>query len=368
MKCSHATVMVAQSFGAPLVPQRVPLPAPERGAALVRIAAAGVCGSDLDILDGRDPRISLPLVPGHEGVGWIVETGGPCRDIFGESLTPGDLIVWNRGISCGRCYECAVMRQPALCPNRRVYGINIPASEPPGLNGCYGSHIYLRPGTHLIKLPGDADAASVAPATCSGATAAHAVEQAEMSAGDVVVVIGPGPLGLFAAALAWEHGAGQVIVEGTRRSAARLALAEAFGCTTINVNETAPEQRVELVRELSHGRGANVVIDAAGTPDSIREAMMLVARGGTIVLPGVATPIGEVGIRFYEDVAAKNVTLRGTWVSDTGHLWKAVQVALSRRYGLERMVTRFPLAEANAALEALRRREVVKAVLIQERE
>ena len=367
MSDGTATVMVADAFGEPLTARRVPLPRLEPGGVLVKIAAAGVCGSDLDILGGEDPRIGLPLVPGHEGVGWVVETGGERADVFGRPLRPGDLATWNRGISCGRCYECAVMRQPALCPNRRVYGINIPASEPPGLNGCYATHIYLRPATQIVKLAEDVEPAAVVAATCSGATAAHAIEQADVQPGEVVVVIGPGPLGLFAAALAFEKGAREVVILGTRRGAARLAMAERFGCRPVNIHETTPQQRAAMVRELSWGRGADVVVDAAGRPESIREALGLVARGGRVVLPGVATPVGQVPVAVYEELAVKNVSLHGTWVSDTRHLCQALQVATSPRYRLAEMVTAFALMQANEALQALRERKVIKAVLVQEK-
>ncbi len=326
----HATVLVLEEFGAPLRPHDVPLPDPADGAVLVKTAAAGVCGSDLDIAAGEDPRIRLPLVLGHEGVGWVAATGGSRADVFGRPLAPGDLVTWNRGLSCLRCSLCVLKRRPALCPHRRVYGISIPADEPPGLNGCYATHLSLRPETDVIKLPRDADPAAVVPATCSGATAAHAIEQAEIQIGDVVLVIGPGPLGLFAAALAWERGARAVLIEGTRRGARRLALAESFGCLPINVHETPPDDRRALVLDVTHGHGADVVLDAAGTADSFAEALSLVARGGRILLPGVATPLGRVPLRLYEDVSVRNVTIQGTWVSDTAHLWHAVSTVLSR--------------------------------------
>lgn len=362
----HATVMVLEEFGAPLRAREVPVPEVGEGAVLVKMAAAGVCGSDLDMAAGDDPRIRLPLVLGHEGVGWVAGTGGARADVFGRALAPGDLVTWNRGLSCLRCSLCVVKRRPALCPHRRVYGISIRANEPPGLNGCYGSHLYLRPETHVIKLPADAEPAAVVAATCSGATAAHAVEQAEVEIGDVVLVIGPGPLGLFAAALAWERGARAVLIEGTRRGARRLALAESFGCLPINIHETTADERRALVHDVTYGHGADAVIDAAGTVESFAEALSLVARGGRIVLPGVATPLGQVPLRLYEDVSVRNLTIQGTWVSDTAHLWHAVSTVLSGRYPLGEMVThRFAVEQANEALATLASREATKAVLVQ---
>ncbi|MGD9519690.1 MAG: zinc-binding dehydrogenase [Armatimonadota bacterium] len=366
MASNQALSMVLEEFGKALQPRHVSLPEPEPGAVLVRMAAAGVCGSDLDIAGGKDPRIRLPLVLGHEGVGRVEAIGGPRADIFGRPLAMGDLVIWNRGLSCMHCHVCLVRRQPALCSNRRVYGITIGADEPPRLNGCYGTHLYLRPETDIIKLPPDVDPAVVVPATCSGATAAHAVEQADIQIGQVVLILGPGPLGLFAAALAWERGARAVLIEGTRRGARRLALAESFGCRAINIHETSAEERAALVAEETFGHGADVVIDAAGTVESFAEAMALVTRGGRIVLPGVATPLGTVPVKLYEDLSSRNISLNGTWVSDTAHLWHAVCTVLSGRYPLAEMIThRFPVEQANEALAALAGRQATKAVLVE---
>lgn len=360
-----ATVLVLESFGEPLRPREVGIPEVGPGAVLVEIVAAGICGSDLDIAGGKDPRIRLPVVLGHEGVGRVVSVGGERADVFGRPLREGDLVTWNRGLSCGHCRMCAVKKQPALCPNRRVYGITIAADEAPGLNGCYASHIYLRPATDIIKLPEGVDAAAVVAATCSGATAAHAIEQAGVEIGDVVVILGPGPLGLFAAALAMERGARAVVVEGTSRSPERLALAEEMGCLPLNIHETTREERRAVIDEVADGHGADVVVDAAGTRESFAEAMAIVGRGGRVVVPGVATPIGGVELRLYEDLVLRNICVTGTWVSDTRHLWQAVSVVLSGRYPLGDMVTyTAAVTRANEAMEAVARREAIKAVLV----
>lgn len=351
-----AKAMVLEHFSQPLRLVELPVPAPEPGGLLVRIAAAGICGSDLEIADSNDPRVAeslLPLVPGHEGVGWVDGLGGDRIDLLGDPVLPGDLIVWNRGLTCGVCNQCAVRRQPSLCPHREVYGISLPAREPYWLNGCYAEMIYLRPGTELLRLPAGTDPAVVVSATCSGATAAHAIELCDIAVGDSVLIIGPGPLGLYCAALALARGAGEVTVAGTPRSRPRLEMAAAMGCRTALADDLA-------------GMGPfRVVLDAAGTHDSVARAVALADTGGVVALPGVASPIGGVCIDVYETIARRNLRLQGVWVSDARHLFEAVSLVQSGRYALDQMVShRFSLSQANEALAAVRSREAVKAVLI----
>lgn len=363
MNKQTAMAMVCEEFGEPLVPKEFPVPDPEPGAMVVEITTAGICGSDLDILAGDDPRIPLPLIPGHEGLGRVLKAGGDKTDMFGEPIREGDKVVWHRGITCGRCYYCAVKRNPSLCPNRQVYGISLSCDEPPYLNGCYSEILYVRPESEVMRLP-DVNNGVVVSATCSGATAAHAIELADIQIGDKVLVIGPGPLGIYSAAFAMERGASQVTVFGTRRGIDRMKICESFGCTTINIHEVDQEDRKRMILDMTHGLGADVVIDAAGTPQSVPEAIDLTARGGTCAIPGVAIPQGKTPVKMYEQVALKNLRLQGVWVSDARHMYEAVQLSLSGKYPFHEMIThRFPLQDANEALKALEDREGIKIIL-----
>lgn len=355
--------MVLRAFGAPLEQTEFPRPELAPGAVLLRVTAAGVCGSDLDIVDGHDPRVPLPLVPGHEALGEVVAVGGERRDAWGTELAPGMPVAFNRGVSCGRCVYCAVKQQPALCPHRQTYGISVSCAAPPHFTGCYAEYLYVRPESEIFVLPPDADPIGLVAATCSGATAAHAVELAGVRTGDLVVVIGPGPLGLYAAALSREAGARAVVMVGTGRHPQALRLAEAGGCVPLSMAETTDGDRQEFVRELGRGWGAEVVIDCAGTPDSLQEALRLVARGGTIAFPGVATPMAGMAVDPYF-LAREQIRLQGVWVSEPRHLWQALLVGASGRYPLDAVVSQvYPLREANEALELLRARKAVKVVL-----
>jgi hypothetical protein len=226
----------------------------------------------------------------------------------------------------------------------------------------------LFPVTNLLKIGADVDPRVLVAASCSGATAANAVEQCGVQSGDTVVVQGPGPLGLFVAAFALDAGALKVVVTGTERGRERLKLAEVFGVTeTLCTSDMSGEEMIEHIRDITDDRGADVVIDCAGSPRAMRDGIGMVARGGTYALPGVATPIGEVPVRLFEDVSVKNVRVQGIWVSDTSHLYRAVRLVESGKFPFERLVTHvFSLEEATGALEVTENRQAIKAVIVPE--
>lgn len=364
------TIAVLTEFNAPLELREKEIESLKEGEVLVELAASGVCGSDVHMWKGKDPRTPLPLILGHEGVGRISDLRGPKTDVFGRQLKEGDLIIWDRGVTCNRCYFCAVRKEPSLCPKRQVYGIV--------RDGCYTTHLTLLARTKMISLETEIqerkdtkdedaiDPATLVAASCSGATAAHTVELLPIQPGDVVVLQGPGPLGLFCLAFAFAKGASEAVVIGTGADAARLELAREFGSVRTSVIEdSSAEARREEVMALTNGIGASAVIDCTGTPASFREGLGLTAPGGTYSLPGIATPVGETPVRLYEEVSRKNVRIQGVWVSDTSHLYQAERLVLSGRFPLRKLVThRFPLEEVMDALKVVDNKEAIKAVLV----
>lgn len=355
--------MVLEQFNAPLLEREYPLPEPASGEVLVRLVVAGVCGSDVHIQQGEDPRVPLPLIPGHEGVGHIAETGGAVFTVQGELLRPGDLIFWDRGLSCGACYQCLVLKNPSLCAKRRVKGINVPASEPPHLNGCYSRYIMLEARTAIFKLDHSVEPAALVSAGCSGATIAHAFDLVPPRPGEVVVVQGPGPLGIWAVALARACGAGKVAVIGG--STGRLELCRRFGADLLlNRTKTTDEERRRAVLDLSGGRGADLVVEATGHISALLEGLELIRPGGAWLSVGYAQPAGTAPVDPYRHIVKKNIRLQGVWVSDSTHTWQALQLALADPDLFGAMVThRFSLDQANEALAAVANRSALKAVL-----
>lgn len=356
--------MVLESFNAPLRMREIEVPSLRESEVLVRIDAAGVCGSDVHMWKGEDERTPLPIVLGHEGVGTIIEVNGKKKYVTGEALAAGDRILWSRGVSCGGCYYCAVLNQPWLCPERKVYGINRPLYDAPGINGCYAEHLVLTASTDIFKIDRQADPAIFVSASCSGATVAHAFDEHHFPLRSTVVIQGPGPLGVYAAAFARRLGAGRVVVIGGSEN--RLRLCEDFGATDVlDRRATSVEERKEFILSLTEGRGADVVVEAAGDPSAVPEGLRLLRTGATYLSIGFSQPPGKCEVDFFREIVRKNVKIQGVWVSGTRHTQLALALIEADRELFAKMIThRFRLDEANEALAAMAGKEALKAVLL----
>jgi len=304
------------------------------------------------------------MILGHEGVGEIVEIEGKKCDVYGALLKVGDKVLCNRGVTCGHCYFCKVKMEPSLCPNRWVYGIHTSSAQPPHLTGNYAEYIPLVRKVDFFKIDPKVDLKILAPASCSGATSAHAFDLSRMEPGDSVLVQGVGPLGIFAVAFAKSFGASQIITIGGTEE--RLNMCKAFGATLLlNRNRLSKEERKEAVMEVTYGRGVDVAFEMAGEPDAMRECISLVRTGGTCVSAGFGEPHGTIELDCFHDIGRKNIRLQGVWVSEVRHTHMALQLMLSRLQDFSKLIThRFPLDRANDAILAMKRKEAVKAVLI----
>jgi threonine dehydrogenase-like Zn-dependent dehydrogenase len=360
----ESRAMVLEKFNEPLVVRTFPVANLQEGETLVKIEAAGVCGSDVHMWEGRDPRIRLPMILGHEGVGEIVEINGEKRDVHGRPLKRGDEVLWNRGVTCGHCYFCKVKMEPSLCPHRWVYGIHTSCAEPPYLTGNYSEYLLLDRNVDIFKIEPHVDLPILVSASCSGATAAHAFDLSRMESGDSVLVQGVGPLGIFAIAFAKSFGASQIIAIGGTEE--RLRMCQSFGAThTLNRHRLSQKERKEAVMEATHGRGADVAFEMAGEPDALKESISLVRTGGACVSAGFGEPHGTINLDCFHDLNRKNLRLQGIWVSDVKHTHMALQLLLSRPQEFKKLIThRFPLEKADDAIRAMKTKEAVKAVLL----
>lgn len=337
----------------------------EPGAVLLRTLGSEVCGTDVHLWHGRLAGVPYPIIPGHVSVGQVAAVGGRTVDVDGRVLAVGDVVTFLDVYgSCGRCWYCTVAHASTRCPQRRVYGITLSADE--GLLGGWGEMIYLRPGVHIITLPPALPWTTFLAAGCGLPTALHAVELAEIGFGDTVVIQGSGPVGLSAAILAQLRGAGKVIVTGG--PALRLSMAQQLGAdSVIDIGREDEDARVETVRAMSGGRGADVTIEATGVAAAVAEGMRLTRDAGRYVVVGQYTDAGAASFNPHLDLNQKHLTLRGCWGSDVSHVYRAVQV-------LARYHTRFPwaefisdhysLAQAQSALEDVAAQRVVKALIV----
>ena len=365
MRTAQASVL--ETFNAPLVTREFPLPEKvEPGAALVRTEMAGICGTDVHLWKGELP-IKLPVILGHETVGRIVELGaGLERDWTGQPLQVGDRVTWNSTVSCGQCYYCAVKRQPTRCPSRRAYGIGYRCDEAPHFLGGYAEFHYLRPRATIFKLPDDLPTESVIGAGCALITAIHGVERTGIEWQDTVVVQGAGPVGMAALAVAKSAGASRVILIGGPK--ARLETARRFGADeVIDLDQVRePAARLEAVRQLTGGYGADVVLECVGHPSAIGEGMEMCRDGGKYLVLGHYCDAGPV-LWNPHVITRKQLQVFGSWSSEPRHLKAAIDFlrANQERFPFAPMVShRFTLAQANEALQTTARWEALKSVIV----
>ncbi len=360
---------VMHEYGAPLVLEHVPLPSDlEPGATVVRIACTTLCGTDAHLWDGRLAGVVdvvLPMIHGHEMVGRVCAIDrDETRDALGREISVGDRIVWSEAV-CGHCYACTVLGETVMC-ERRGMGFSQRADRSPFAVGGLSEHVYVRPGAQRLLVPDDVEDAWAAAAACAGKTTLRAFATAGgITPGAKVVVQGAGPLGLLATAYARSAGAATVITIDA--SAARLAVARAWGAdTTISLHDAPnPDDRIARVRELTDGLGAELVLDLAGGPTSAREGVLMTARKGTSVAVGIAGA-GAEPIPMHA-VMRGELRVLGSMNGDIADLARALEFLRHRRHSFDwnRMFDApVGLEGATAALRAVNRGEVIKPVVV----
>jgi threonine dehydrogenase-like Zn-dependent dehydrogenase len=348
----------------PIEVQNLPAPRVEPGGILLETIFSEVCGTDVHLHRGHLAGVPYPIIPGHVSVGRVVETGGVVSDIEGQPISVGAIVTFlDVHETCQNCWYCLVAKASTRCPKRKVYGVTYSANE--GLLGGWSETIYLKPNVKTIVLPSAVPPERLIAAGCGLPTAIHAVERAEIRLGDLVAVQGSGPVGLNLAILALLSGAGGVIVLGD--PAVRLAAAKAFGVDeTIPVTGTSAAERVERVKALTGGRGADVTLEATGVPAAVKEGMQMTRDGGRYVVVGQYTDAGEISINPHTEINKKHLEVRGCWGSDFSHFYRMVGVLARHgdRVGWERMISRsYGLDEMNDALDDVAAGRVVKAVV-----
>lgn len=364
---STARSAVLTSYGQPLRLQEIRLPSPEADGVLVRVRAATLCGSDVHLVaghyDGVMP-VQLPLIPGHEMVGEVVEFGaGPRTDSLGRPLGEGDRVIWGAA-PCRRCHTCVVLGAPNLCPNRTM-GMLQSCELFPWATGGFGEYSYIAPTAPRLRVPDDVVDHWASAASCAVRTAVRAVETAgSIGPADHVVIQGAGPVGLFTAAAVAVHSPASLTVIGSPDH--RLDVARSWGATeTVSVAATDDEQRLDRVRELTDGPGADVLFECSGFDGAIGEGVRMAAPRGRYVLAG---PVGPTTVAPPLNlVTTRELQLRGVFSADTPAL--AAALDFLSRFG-ERFPwdlgfgRRYPLDAADEALEAVRRGTDLKPILL----
>lgn len=260
---------------------------------IIEVLAAGLCATDLKMYKGEYSG-HLPVVPGHEFVGRVVETGGKVKNI-----KVGDRVVVDPNESCGSCYMCRTARS-TFCDDMAAYGVFTDG----GLAEYTKAHekgLYIVPDDVESKI-----AAFVEPISC----ALHGIERADIKNGDNVAILGAGTMGQLLLQMARNTGAAKLI--HIDRIPWKLEVSKQYGATdVVNSSEISS---VEAVNALTGGRGADVVIEAVGHPAVLEEAMELVARGGTIVQFGFPPEGKKAQIEPFA-ILQKELDIVGSWIN-----------------------------------------------------
>ena len=355
--------------GKPMELKEYPVPEPEPGAIVLKTTVANVCGSDLHQWRGEFDVSRFgrpyPQILGHEMTGTVHRLGaGVGRDTAGQPLAVGDRVVFRYFYPCGACRAC-LKRVSRACPNARTYLTNS-CDVAPHFYGAFGEYYYVRPGAALFKVPEGLADTTVAGVNCALSQVVGGLQLGRLVMGEQVVIQGAGGLGVYATAVAKEMGAGRVIViDGIPE---RLELARAFGADeTIDLREIPDSaQRVERVRELTDGWGADVVAELVGHPRVVNEGLQMLGRTGRYLEIGNINP----GLEFSLDPSQlifKNITVYGMVYYEAEHLQQGLDL-LSRtrdRYPWHQVVSHtFLFDQINEAFAAADRGEVTRAAIV----
>jgi len=247
------------------------------GDVIVAVETAGICGSDLHPYLGRERGLDRGTIMGHEFVGRVVEVG---RDV--RAFERGDRVVAPFTTSCGACWSCAI-GLTSRCIRGQLFGW---VENGRGLHGAQAELVRVPlADTTLVVVPEAlTDDALALLAGDVLSTALFAGELAGVRAGDVVAIVGCGPVGLLAVRAALAREAREVFALDA--VASRLALAERFGATPVRIGEM---DAIGFVRERTDGRGVDRVIEAVGSPQATRTAAELLRPGGVLAAVGVHT-------------------------------------------------------------------------------
>jgi len=259
----------------------VPEPQPGPGQVLVRVRSTTICATDLKIFHGQYPGVVYPHIPGHEWGGEIASSGAGLT-----TFQPGQKLGVEAHVGCGSCPRC-VEGLYNLCENyglRETGHAHIGFTVPGGL-----AEFCAIPARAVYPLPEGLDCDHGAFTDTVGIVLWAFERAGGVRAGEIVVVVGPGALGLLAVQIARAQGAAQVIAVGIDADAQRLKLAGRLGADhTLNLSGISDPARA--VRDLTLGRGADLVIEFAGSADAARQALEMARRGGRVVLGGATGP------------------------------------------------------------------------------
>jgi len=322
----------------------VPTPAPDE--VLIRVAACGICGSDVHGYDGSSGRRIPPIVMGHEAAG-IVESAGANVKLF----APGDRVTFDSTVYCGACPHC-LRGDVNLCDNRQVLGVSCGDYR---RSGAFAEFVAV-PARILHRLPDNLPFAEAAMLEAV-AVAIHAVNLAHLQPTDTALVIGAGTIGILT--LQAVRAAGCKKVLATDVDPDRLNLAKQLGATEILLSNESLQSRI---LQLTNNQGVDIALECVGRTETIAASIDATRKGGTVVLVGNITPNVNLPL---QKVVSRQIRLQGSCAS-SGEYPRAIELMASGAIKVKPLITAIaPLEEGASWFARLHNREpnLLKVVL-----
>ncbi len=353
-------------------------------AMILKMEMSGICGTDKHTFEGRSKQYAgtpaetdtpFPIIPGHENTGVVAEIGSVARkemEFYGEELNEGDRVTLSPDLVCGKCWYCRNTFGYPWCDHIKAYGNAFSSTQSPHLFGGWAEYLYVMPGTFVYKVPSGMPPQIAVLSELF--TVSYAVDRAKegyalsnqgFGAADTVVIQGVGPMGMACLIKARILGAGDIIA--LDRSGFRLKMAQAFGADhTLDVGGMKREDRIAFVKDATHGRGADLVVECAGSPQAVTEGLEMLRKGGTYIEAGNFVDTGTVEINANRLLCAKNVRLFG--VSNHPFTHYGATLKLMEKYGnrfpFDKFVThRFKIDEAEKGLRRSCEPDTLKVVI-----
>ena len=325
----------------------VPMPRPGPDEVLIRVAACGICGSDVHGYDGSSGRRIPPIIMGHEAAG-VIAAAGPGVSNPGEDQP----VTFDSTIYCGECQFCR-KGQVNLCERRQVLGVSTPEYR---REGAFAQYVVV-PSRVVHKLPASipfAEAAMIEPL----AVAVHAVSLSNLQKGDTALVIGAGMIGLLVLQALKQAGCSQVFVSDIDDS--RLQLARDLGAAaTINAKTS---DAVEEIKALTNGSGVDVALEAVGSTPTVKTAIEAVRKGGSVTLIGNVVPTVEIPLQI---VVSRQIRLQGSAAS-SGEYPRCIEMLANGAVNVKPLISVVaPLEEGPVWFERLHERQanLMKVIL-----
>ncbi|WP_019536823.1 zinc-dependent alcohol dehydrogenase [Paenibacillus ginsengihumi] len=320
-------------------PAAAEVPVPGEGEALIKVAYAGICGTDMMIYAGKHPRAKAPLIMGHEFSGTVESAVGL------KQFRPGDRVTVEPYLTCGTCAACRA-GQYHVCAVLRCIGID--------RDGGFAEYVAV-PEHRLHRLPdevSDEEGALAEPL----AVAVHTVRRSDLKIGDCVAILGAGPIGLLIGLVAKQAGAGEILISDI--SPYRLQIARQMGFTAINAKEA---DMTEAVLAHTNGVGADVVFEVAGTAVTAKQMIPCIKFQGKVVVVSVYKQAPAV------DLAAmhfREVSITTTRCANSSDFATAIRLMATRAVDVRPLIShRLPLEQIEQGFAAMENTEISLKVL-----